>query len=249
VRFRTTLTAAIALLLWTTPAAADPISVLFDVQVFERLTGLLSPFEPYDQRFSLRLTYDPALGSGTDYGPASFSPGIFEVPLPLPSVPPGLSLSSSSFTSHSVTHGDGTRYNATAAASVGGSIIGQSKYNAFLILENSRPETNPVITPETFPAHLGLPLGPFGQFNFQYGACAVYGNPHPEVGCFGSSFQLAFYHGRATLTTVESPAVPEPATLALVGGGLAILASRRRRTMGTCEKAGDQDDGGSEQQA
>src|SRR4029450_2581264 len=79
-----------------------------------------------------------------------------------------------------------------------------------------------VLSPDNFPIHLGL--SDVSGTNFLFNGC---------VGQRGSCSPLdgndtgAFDRGVATLTGVQAPVIPEPATIILVTTGIGILARRR----------------------
>jgi hypothetical protein len=205
-------------------ATAEPITAFYTVHVYERFystqnqTGPFGP-EPFDAQFELALTFDPALSTGsTSYGPAFFSPGILDIPLPRPAVPEGLEFRGDSGTTHLST-----------IAAAGESLDGFTSpdwfvagFHASLGLEG-RPGLPPSV--EAFPSHLTMHPG---FPSFLYSACAVF-NRSPENRCQGGRFESVTYYGTLTLNGVApAPPVPEPATIALVAGGLVMLAKYRR---------------------
>jgi len=86
----------------------------------------------------------------------------------------------------------------------------------------------PIFNADTFPAHLALGT----PINFDYSTSLSDSTTptSPQDPGFPA------YQGHATLREVQAPApVPEPATLALMGGGLAVLFRRqtqRKRVIG-----------------
>ena len=237
-RFRRTLSIVLATLaIGATQASAEPITAVYDVQLFERfLRQDAGPgvMEPFDQHFTLSMTIDPASavpGAGV-YGMPSFS----AVPLSVPRPPDDLVLSSSGSTTHIPTSG-GAFARANASKFASGTIDGNLVvYSVGLQLGGPIPVgTEPSIaTAETFPLHLDLArLGSFGPYNFSYSACLGLGPFPPSAdSCTdarGVGSRMVTYLGTATLSSVELEPIPEPATLALVGSGLALLVRRTHR--------------------
>jgi hypothetical protein len=221
------------LTLCTPPAGADPITAVYDVQVLERLfaQGGELGFEEFHRQFTLSMTFDPANGTSTStYGPVSFS----SVPLQIPSPPADLVLRSGSGTTHEGSPEGGFFARATAGISGGRRVAGiDTIYSVELQLLGANGGSQAaLITPETFPMHLGT-LGPFQDFNFFYSSCLGIG-PFPsgadscnDAQTAGSSFVT--YFGTATLSDGGVPPIPEPATVVLVGSGLAMAARCKQR--------------------
>jgi hypothetical protein len=70
---RTSLVVLAVLTVCAVPASADPITAIYDVQVFERQI-LFGPLEHFSQQFELRMSFDPDVRSEhTACGPVSFS--------------------------------------------------------------------------------------------------------------------------------------------------------------------------------
>jgi PEP-CTERM motif-containing protein len=223
-RYRCALAVGLLSLFATASATAEPITIHFDIHVFQRVTFPAGIAEPFDASFALAMTFDPASSSDpARYGLPSFSPDILELPVPVPPVPAGISLQTFGGTTH-------TSGFASASLGVGGGVpLEGPLFQARLFLEN-RVEDGEPITPETFGPHLGLPLHGIAPYNFLYDSCAVYAGPtSPETFCTGRQLQHVQYFGLATFTGLEAPAVPEPSTIALVGGGLAALIKWGRR--------------------
>jgi hypothetical protein len=213
----------------TVPARADPITAVFDVTVMQRTFVVTGTSVPFERSFALFMTFDPAHPlPSSPYGPMTFSP----VPLPGPSAPSGLE-GLSNF--HHSFHGPGLLGGEEEEENIAvdlfaRAIFGQSGFfpggagefatgvQLLSYVENLSPL--PTFTPETFPAHLGA-LGD-NQFNFEY--FAELRRPFAPF-----SPDSSHYFGRATFRELQAPVIPEPATLALVGGGLALLAAKRQR--------------------
>lgn len=196
------------------PVAAEPILAVYHVQVSERMTWESNPiWEPFFQEFTLLMTFDPAPGGDRTYGPVSFS----EVPLPDVSAPGEVA------TNSSTAHGqfEGNPFGATNLfASAAESQIGTEGGNYFRttrLISNVPVDFTPLFSPETFPAHLVLGT----PYNFDYGTSLFRTGLTPVT---------INYRGFATLGAVNPPEpIPEPATMLLVGSGLAALARRRLR--------------------
>jgi hypothetical protein len=219
----------VALTVWTVPARAEPITAVFDVTTSRRTSVVTGLTEIFEQSFTLFMTLDPAEPlPGSPYGPITFSP----VPLPGPSAPSGLENFSTfqhSFHGPGLLGGEEEEGN-IAVDLFARAIFGQSGFfpggtgefatgvQLVSYVENVSPL--PTFTPGTFPAHLGL-LGD-NRFNFEYFAELR----RPFAPFSPDSYG---YLGRATFREVQAPVVPEPATVALVGGGLALLAATRQR--------------------
>lgn len=217
------------------PAAADPITVAYDVEIFSRFSRSrpgIGTVEPFSQQFTLSMTFDPALGpAGGVYGPPTFSP----VPLDVPPPPDDFSLSSSGFTTHVALAAGGVHASAYGIVGGTGTVNGNlSVYVRTLRLISTVLASNPPlpVTPETFPAHLVLVKGQ-SPVNFSYGICLGIGPFPPSADACndasGAGSREVAYFGSATLRQVDQAPVPEPATFVLVGSSLAILARYRRR--------------------
>lgn len=224
-----------ALTLGTFPARADPITAVYDVQVLERSFGQGGEIggEEFHRQFTLSMTFDPANGTSTStYGPVSFS----SVPLPIPSPPADLVLRSGSGTTHEGSPEGGFFARATAGISGGRRVAGiDTIYSVELRLLSAMDGGSQaaLISPETFPIHLGTLGNPFQEFNFFYSACLGIG-PFPPSADSCTDAQTAgsshvTYLGRATLSDGDVPPIPEPATVVLVGSGLAIAARCKQR--------------------
>lgn len=229
--------AFVLLLIGATEAGADPITALYSVQVFERSfrqDAEPTVIEPFDQQFTLTMTFDPAGATGPfGYGPAAFS----LVPLAIPAPPADLPLASFGSTTHIGTEEGG--FFARAEGGIFGSgVVGGTftVYDAMVRLSSSLGAASPAVTiaPGTFPVHLGLA----GQdpFNFIYSSCLGIGPFPPGADSCTDTRQagtrIVSYRGTATLNDVNVPAIPEPMTLALVGSGLAMLGRCRKRRPG-----------------
>ena len=200
---------------------AEPITATYSVQVTEAFqSGFAQSFEPL---FALTLSFDPALGDGRGYGPPSFS----TIPLPVPSRPEGVPLT---LTTASTVHFQFVAppsFDTFADARVtefGLGVVGgaTTSYSRFLELNFIGPvPEGSVPSPENFPIHLGL-TGVSGT-NFVFTGCVA----QSARGCSGDFRISAFYRGVATLTDVQAPVIPEPATVILVTTGIGILTRRR----------------------
>lgn len=169
---RTSASVLVLLTMSGPPAAADPITAVFDVQVLERLSqrsGGIRVTEPLNQQFALSMTFDPARSSAESgiYGLPSFS----SVPLDVPAAPEALSpLRRFGSTTHIAAEGGG--FFAQALAGLLGHRVVDSiptLYAVQVILTGFEPGAS-VRAPETFPAHLAAP-GAGSPFNFIYDAC------------------------------------------------------------------------------
>ena len=198
---------------FTPPVAAEPIVAVYQVQISGRMTWESNPiFEPFFQEFTLRMTFDPALGGDRTYGPVSFS----EVPLP------GVSAPGEVATTSSTAHGQFEENPfgvANLFASAQESQVVDSGGLTYIrtrrLISNVPVDFTPVFSPQTFPAHLVLGT----PFNFDYGTSLFRTGLTPVT---------INYRGFAELVAVNPPGpIPEPATMLLVGGGLAALARRR----------------------
>ena len=225
---------SLALMCTVASASAEPITAIYSVQVLFRQSYPTGAIERMDERFRMRLTFDPAQvspGTGT-YGPPTFS----TVPLPLPSVPSDLSVTSSGFTGHvSGLPDPGTAYTQyavarTITASGPRTDVSEREFFRLLHLESFVTDlaTQPEVSAATFPAHLGITghnsLNEFNA-NFAYGGYFLTGPVGPEGDYAPNSYA---YHGNALLVGTET-AVPEPATIFLASAGLTVAAGRRWR--------------------
>jgi hypothetical protein len=206
-----------------TGVSAEPITATYAVQVFSRKysTNIAQQvfFQPFDASFLLNLTFDTTAGPSGIYGPAIFSPDILAIPLEKPSVPDGLDISAGGITAH--------RNVAVATAGYDGRSSPDwfdRGYHSSLSL------TGLALQPPSV-ANFAADLGRYPGFpNFVFSACAVFSRD-PENSCGGGRFERVDYLGSATLVSVDpGAAVPEPATIGLVGAGLALLVRRRRTT-------------------
>ena len=217
--------AAVVFLCGTLSAAAEPITVTYQVQVTERMTPETNPvWLPFEaQPFTLLMTFDPALVrpalTGWTYGPAAFS----TVPLPDVAPPPGLALTTSGSTLHGRFEEEALEMtDLFASASQSETHLGSEwhyfrhtrLYSHVFIGDDPVP-----FTAETFPHHLVLG----SPYNFDYATSLFQMTPSlRQIG-------RVDYRGLATLVDVgPADPVPDPATLTLVGGGGAIMLLRRR---------------------
>ena len=208
----------LALSAGTVPARADPITAVFDVTVMERRNLITEAIEPFERSFALFMTLDPARPQPfSAYGPVTFSP----VPLG-PSAPPGIELTNTYLSRHgSIIEEEFEADQLAEARQIqrGSFPSGSFQREVQLLNRISNVSPLPAFTPQTFPEHLSA-LGE-REHNFLFEAFLVQ-NGQP----FDSGYQFV---GRATFRDFQAPVVPEPATLALVGGGLALLAAKRHR--------------------
>lgn len=216
-------------LLLAPPRAAygDPITAVFTVDINQRYDSLTRRIEPFEAQFTLRMSFDPAAEQAPDpdirtYGAVTFSP----VPLPLRSPASELpTVFEYSFTQHFRAY-DGPVFGwRVQSAAVAETHFGSADetYTRLVELDSThRFTTMPVLSPETFPLHLGGPAAALERAVF------AYSGTYRASGIFLESYS---YWGTATLTGVETPVIPEPATLALVGGGLLMLVRRRTRVV------------------
>jgi hypothetical protein len=228
-----------ALLVWTVPARADPITAVYNVQVLERRDSILMPPEPFSQQFELRMSFDPDANGGFHiYGSVSFS----SIPLAVPEQPTDLfPLQRQGRTSHYVAESAIFPHDPVVFASAeevwfGFNDEAHRGYQRNIHLFGIFPNPPLTLNAENFPVHLGSVSPDHNSpFNFYFTDYLCVGAIGED--CFDdpSSYVKSYvaYSGIATLREVESPVVPEPATLALVGGGLALLAARRRRSRQT----------------
>ena len=220
-----------ALTVWTIPARADPITAIYDVQVFQRVS---SRVEPFSQQFELRMTFDPDAGRDqfNIYGPVSFS----SVPLTVTEPPADLlPLQRFGRTQHTVFDGDPLTVVASAEEFIFNFVENEQTRREYVLKTRligifaSPPLT---LTSENFPAHLGTKPLDSGNFFFTQWMCAG------ALGerCFDdpSRYLKSYveYSGIATLREVQSPVVPEPTTFLLVGGGLVMLRRLSPRLRG-----------------
>jgi hypothetical protein len=226
-RFRLALWSALVFAFAISSATADPIIVVYHVQVTERMTWASNPiWEPFPQEFTLQMTFDPANASFDSYGPVWFSP----IPLPGVSPPPDLTLTTNRYTAHGTfeenPYGSWNLFASATVYEYGWNAEWSYFRNTRLISNVPPGGWSPVFTPETFPGHLVL-----GPYNFDYGT-SLFGSPPGS-----RTPETLSYRGFATLVDVHTAEpIPEPGTLALLGGGLAILARTRRRDTARLER-------------
>ena len=217
----------------STPAAAEPITAVYDVQIFERFSRAGPPpglTEPFTQQFLLSMTFDPASAPGSGvYGRPVFSP----VPLEIPSAPSGMQLNEFGSTTHIATELGG--FFARAQSGMFGSLNvagNPTVYDVGLTLTGSLPSSTPPVptTADTFPIHLTLGSS---FSNFVYSSCLGVGpfgaGADSCTDAQGAATRIVRYSGRLTLLETTPEVIPEPATLALVATGLVILSRRRSR--------------------
>ena len=212
--------------------AAEPITAVYEVQIFERFSRVGPPSpgltEPFTQQFLLAMTFDPAAvpGSGV-YGRPVFSP----VPLEIPSAPPGMTLNEFGSTTHIATELGG--FVARAQSRMFGNLNVDGNpmvYDVAVTLTGSLPSSTPPVptTAETVPIHLTLGSS---FTNFVYSSCLGIGpfggGADSCTDAQGAATRIVRYSGRLTLLETTPEVIPEPATLALVASGLLILSRRR----------------------
>lgn len=219
------------------PASAEPITASYVIQLSERqsFTNGVWTTEPLKEQLALRLTIDPDRASESQqYGPASFSPVPFETIPPPEGVLP---LSTDSFTGQSVFGSPPSLINSYAAEGTG--IVSAYEptpmhYHRGMDIWASGSEVPPVLNAETFLMLLGGSNS--GRADFRYLNWRCVGRTDYET-CFEPGFlggAWLQYNGTAVFQQIESPVVPEPTTIALVGGGL-LLFARRLRTRAKSE--------------
>lgn len=227
---------ALTLAIAPTAAHADPITVTYDVQVvsrFSREGTAAGIVEPFAQAFMLSMTFGSVADASGIYGRPVFS----AVPLEIPPPPNGLAPQGFGSTTHIGLTGGG--FVADATAGVGGSIQSDGNFTVYQVILDLRSEqlssTPPqVISPDTFPVHLGsFGPAPLNPFNFTYNACLGVGPFGTDAdSCSdakGAATRIVEYAGTATLRDTAPAPVPEPASVLLVGGGLAVLRSTGKR--------------------
>jgi hypothetical protein len=213
-------------------ASGEPITAVFDVRVFLRQAILPtgSTTEPFHQEFPLTLTYDPAQALETlrfgPYGLPSFSP----VPLEGATAPGFVPLSG--FTQSQIF---GSARLVVAAQASRSLVTADAQFLEAVTLSNSGAVSAfaslPPLTAQTFPSYLGLQAPGTVVPNFSFISSLLAVSPVPPQFRVVENYT---YLGTATLRQVDPPIIPEPATLALVGGGLALMARRGwRRTRTT----------------
>jgi len=207
------------------PAAADPVTAVYDVQIALRYSYTTGQYEFYSQQFPFSVTFDPATGHiPGDYGTPTFS----RVPLAVPGPPAGVNLTTTRWTDHhsELESDSASTYRQYAiAASVTGLPDFSDQYYRVLYLESyfTGLSSRSTITAATFPVHLGMIGGEANSLN-GYGNFLFAAYRQPSIGVYTpGSFA---YYGDARLNHVESP-VPEPGTCALVGIGVSLLVRRR----------------------
>jgi hypothetical protein len=216
------------------PARAEPITASYLIQLTERLSfanGVWTT-EPLNEQLALRLTIDPDRASESQqYGPASFSPVPFETLAP----PEGLlPLSTDSHTVHWVIDLFPYPSRTGAYADEGTDIVSVYQptpmhyHRGIGIWAYGWSEVPPMLNAETFLMSLGGSNG--GPADFRYLNWRCVGRTDYET-CFEPGFPGGTwlqYNGTSVFQEIESPVVPEPTTIALVGGGLLMFARRLR---------------------
>jgi hypothetical protein len=216
---------AVVALVWvssTVRAAAAPITLAYRVEIAQRVDRLDFSTEFLSLVFPLTMTFDDQVtfagtgaASGTDFVLTRFGQPLFSA-VPLPGPGPLLTPSSpgESFDQGESSPSSGTSWRWGASQSeVAGS--GQT----FLELSGSVtwPSPSALVQPDLASYLQGMTTMPLDvhyvtQFTDEYG--------HLVSGS-------AEYIGTASFVP-DSPAVPEPATVLLLGAGLAAFAARRR---------------------
>jgi hypothetical protein len=209
-------------------AIAEPITAVFDVTVNQRQLNRFaepgtpppSPFGPVT--FSLLMTFDPARGTEFNpYGLLSFSEVPLEGASPVPGVP--FSQPPIRITRHGSVFSEDLIADVSAEAIANDNQFGEDFFWDRLVQMHGFVfdvmGPLPPFTPETFPVHLGTQGD--APWNFVFRSALLRGEYTADSFTY---FGTAAF--RELLTTPEP--IPEPATLLLVGGGLAVLAKRRR---------------------
>jgi hypothetical protein len=213
-----------ALTVWTIPARADPIIAVFDVTVVARTSVITFTEEPFERSFPLLMSFDPPAHPKYPYDP--YGPVRFST-VPLGQSPPsGIELTTVSLSLHgSIIEEEFEADQLAEARQLQTAFIPDGVFSGVFSsevrllswIDNVSPL--PAFTPQTFPVHLSA-RGEV-ETNFSYEA-ALFQNGQFSRDSYS-------YVGRATFREFQAPVVPEPATVALVGGGLALLAAKRHR--------------------
>ena len=228
----------------TAQVQSEPILVgNYHVQVFHRFSYQTELTEPFQQQFPLRITLhgpvsprdDFRIGMSRTYGVPTFS----DVPLSVPSAPEGLAVGTRGDTRHVAVNASFTEFTWQQQAVAFSAIneLGDTApldYFRFTSLENRLTglASPPELTPRTFLEHLSPPGDQSVPFNFTYAGYLHVGQRIGPPQFLGPSYA---YYGTATLADIESPpAVPEPATVALLGIALSVAAVENRRRMRRC---------------
>jgi hypothetical protein len=214
---RVGIAAALLLVALASTAQAEPIQVVYRINVYERCEYSGSGPQScaaYEASFPLTLTFDSGvtIGYGDDMDRTRFygAPTISDIPLPRRTdFPPMTETLRQAAERARFSAEDGAWIRESAVQIRYGASSGGSDYHRdFSLLANGLFAFPPDLNAESFARFLGT--APFRQFGFS-----------DSVELASGGFELLSYRGTVT-------PVPEPMSLLLVGSGLGALAARRR---------------------